>query len=41
LITTDLPRCGTFECSDAVLNRLHELVVHTFRCTTLGGIQVQ
>ena len=40
LITTDLPRCGTFECSDPVLNRLHELVVHTFRCTTLGGIQV-
>jgi len=40
LITTDLPRSGTFECSDAVLNRLHALVVHTHRCITLGGIQV-
>lgn len=40
LIATDLPRSGTFECSDAVLNRLHALVVHTHRCVTLGGIQV-
>jgi alpha-L-rhamnosidase len=40
LISTDLPRTGTFECSDPVLNRLHELVVHTHQCITLGGIQV-
>jgi alpha-L-rhamnosidase len=40
LIATDLPRTSTFECSDPVLNRLHELVVHTHRCLTLGGIQV-
>lgn len=40
LIATDLPRTGLFECSDAVLNRLDELVVHTHQCITLGGIQV-
>ena len=40
LISTDLPRTSTFECSDPMLNRLHELVVHTHRCLTLGGIQV-
>jgi len=40
LIATDLPRTSTFECFDPVLNRLHELVVHTHRCLTLGGIQV-
>ncbi len=40
LISTDLSRTSTFECSDPVLNRLHELVVHTHRCLTLGGIQV-
>jgi alpha-L-rhamnosidase len=40
LITTDLPPAGTFQCSQPILNRLHELVVHTHRCITLGGIQV-
>ena len=40
LISTDLSRTGAFECSDPMLNRLHELVVHTHRCLTLGGIQV-
>ncbi len=40
LINTDLPTAGTFACSDATLNRLHEIVTHTHRCLTLGGIQV-
>lgn len=40
LISTDLPRSSTFTCSDPTLNRLHELVVYTHRCLTLGGIQV-
>ena len=40
LITTDLPRGGTFECSDPVLNRIYDVAVHTHRCVTLGGIQV-
>jgi alpha-L-rhamnosidase len=40
LICTDLARTGTFECSDPRLNRLHAMVVHTHRCLTLGGIQV-
>ena len=40
LITTDLPRSGNFECSDPVLNRIHNVAVHTHRCVTLGGIQV-
>lgn len=40
LICTDLPATGTFQCSEPVLNRLHELVVHTHRSITLGGIQV-
>ena len=40
LISTDLPRTSTFTCSDPRLNRLHELVVHTHHCLTLGGIQV-
>jgi len=40
LICTDLERTSTFECSDPRLNRLYETVVHTHRCLTLGGIQV-
>ena len=40
LMTTDLARQGTFECSDPILNRLYEVAVHTHRCITLGGIQV-
>lgn len=40
LISTDTPRTSRFECSDPVLNRLYETVVHTHRCLTLGGIQV-
>lgn len=40
LIATDLPWAGNFQCSEPILNRLHELVVHTHRSITLGGIQV-
>jgi hypothetical protein len=40
LITTDTRATGDFECSDAMLNRLHRVVVHTHRCLTLGAIQV-
>ncbi|MCL5097426.1 MAG: glycoside hydrolase family 78 protein [Candidatus Omnitrophica bacterium] len=40
LIQTDTPSASTFQCSDAMLNRLYQVVLHTHRCLTLGGIQV-
>ena len=40
LICTDNRPTSTFECSDPILNQLHEAVVRTHRCLTLGGIQV-
>lgn len=40
LISTSTAPTSTFACSDPLLNRLHETVMHTHRCLTLGAIQV-
>lgn len=40
LITTDLPKASTFNCSDETLNRIYGMMEHTLRCLMLGGYQV-
>ncbi len=40
LITTDLPKAGTFNCSDETLNGIYNMMEHTLRCLMLGGYQV-
>jgi len=40
LIQTDTAATSTFECSNDLLNRLHQAVTYTHRCLTLGGVQV-
>lgn len=40
LITTDLPKAGTFSCSDETLNKIYTMMEHTLRCLMLGGYQV-
>jgi hypothetical protein len=40
LITTACPRVGRFECSNALLNRLYETTIWTFRSLSLGGYTV-
>ncbi len=40
LITTDLPTAGTFTASNPTLNQIHDTMLHTLRCLTLGGYQV-
>jgi alpha-L-rhamnosidase len=40
LISTDLPKAGTFRCSDPTLNGIQEMTEHTLRCLMLGGYQV-
>ena len=37
MIQTDYPRAAQFECSDPLLNRIHETTLWTYRCLTLGG----
>lgn len=33
-----LPRTGSFSCSEPILNRLHEMFVHTLFCNTHSGL---
>jgi len=40
LITTDLPAVGTFTSSNPTFNQIHDTMLHTLRCLTLGGYQV-
>lgn len=40
LIHTAYGNAGSFECSDPLLNRIHELMTYTYRCLTLGGYVV-
>lgn len=40
LVESDLKSAGTFECSDPLLNRIHEINRWTMRCLTLGGYYV-
>ncbi|MDR2862410.1 MAG: glycoside hydrolase family 78 protein [Puniceicoccales bacterium] len=36
-IRTDYANATTFESSDSTLNQIHDLVLHTYECLTLGG----
>jgi alpha-L-rhamnosidase len=40
MITTDLPKASTFQCSDETLNKIYGMMEHTLRCLMLGGYQV-
>ncbi len=40
LIESDLGRTSSFRCSNELLNRIHDLNVHTLRCLNLGGYSV-
>ncbi len=40
LIHTDYRMASSFECSDPDLNMIHDLVLHTLRCLSLGGYLV-
>ncbi len=40
LIHTDYPRCGEFECSNPLFNRIYQTVLWTYRCLTLGAYVV-
>ncbi|MCX6872620.1 MAG: family 78 glycoside hydrolase catalytic domain [Verrucomicrobia bacterium] len=40
LIESDLQPVGTFECSNDLFNRIHQLNLWTIRCLSLGGYMV-
>jgi alpha-L-rhamnosidase len=40
LIESDLETVGAFECSNDLLNRIHNLTLWTIRCLNLGGYMV-
>ena len=40
LIESDLDPVGTFECSNDLFNRIHQLNLWTIRCLSLGGYMV-
>ena len=40
LVETDLEPRGSFECSNALLNRIHQIDLWTIRCLDLGGYLV-
>ncbi|MEI6074137.1 MAG: family 78 glycoside hydrolase catalytic domain [Verrucomicrobiota bacterium] len=40
LIESDLETVGSFECSNDLLNRIHQLTLWTIRCLNLGGYMV-
>jgi alpha-L-rhamnosidase len=40
LIESDLEPVGTFECSNDLFNRIHQLNLWTIRCLSLGGYMV-
>ncbi|HSL85549.1 MAG TPA: family 78 glycoside hydrolase catalytic domain, partial [Bacteroidales bacterium] len=40
LIHTDFRMASSFECSDPDLNMIHDMVLHTLRCLSLGGYLV-
>ena len=40
LISTNFARTAEFSCSNELLNRLYQIVLHTHRCLTLNAIQV-
>jgi alpha-L-rhamnosidase len=40
LVESDLEWSGTFECSNPLLNRIHEMHLWTIRCLDLGGYTV-
>ncbi len=40
LIESDLEPAGSFECSNELLNRIHNLTLWTIRCLNLGGYMV-
>ena len=40
LIHTDYRTASSFECSDPDLNMIHNMVLHTLRCLSLGGYLV-
>jgi alpha-L-rhamnosidase len=37
LIQTGFSNSSSFECSDAELNRIHDMIFYTLRCLSLGG----
>ncbi len=37
LIHTDFRTASSFECSDPDLNSIHDMIMHTLRCLSLGG----
>jgi alpha-L-rhamnosidase len=40
LIHTDFKQASSFECSDADLNAIHNMIQHTMRCLTFAGYMV-
>lgn len=40
MIHTDYPATTDFSCSDDLLNRIHDTIVWTYRCLSLGGYVV-
>lgn len=36
-VQTDYTRCGSFECSNPLLNRIYDMTLYTFRCVSAGG----
>ena len=40
LIRTDFPVAGSFACSNDLLNRIHDIIVYTYECLSLGGYMV-
>jgi alpha-L-rhamnosidase len=40
LVESDLETVGSFECSNDLLNRIHQLTLWTIRCLNLGGYMV-
>ena len=40
LIHTDIDTAGQFECSNKLLNGIHDLIAYTLRCLSLGGVFV-
>ena len=37
LIHTDFRQAATFQCSDTDMNAIHDMILHTLRCLSLGG----
>ncbi|MDR1814964.1 MAG: family 78 glycoside hydrolase catalytic domain, partial [Tannerella sp.] len=37
LVRTNYKNASTFECSDSDLNAIHDMIVHTLHCLSLGG----